>query len=94
MANLKQNRSGLFYYAGALSASYKDNTFKLEGQCNVLKISATGAACQFSLIGGGAGGTDDLDGTVNAGETLEFQGLEMSKLSLRGAGSTVRVWAY
>lgn len=94
MANLKQNRSGLFYYEGALTANYKDNSFNLDGQMTNLKISATGAAAQFSIIGGGAGGASDIDGTVAVGETLDFFGLELGKLALRGAGSTVRAWAY
>lgn len=94
MANLKQNRSGLFYYEGALTADYKDNTFKLEGQTNILKIFVATADCQFSIVGGGAGGVNDIDGTVKVGEEIEFWNLEMSRLALRGAGSVVRVWAY
>lgn len=94
MANLKQNRSGLFYYEGALTANYADNSFKLEGTCNVLKISAATADCEFSLIGGNAGGADDVDGKVKIGEHLEFIGLEFCKLALRGNTSAVRVWAY
>lgn len=84
----------MFYFEGTVTALFKDNSFKLEGTCNVLKISATGAAAQFSINGGQTASADDFDGTVNAGETLEFSGLELSKLALRGAGATVRAWAY
>lgn len=95
MASLKQNRKGFLYFEGALSADYKDNTLSWKGwTSNVVRIHAASADVQFSLIGGGGGGTDDIDGTVKSGEMIEFTGLETSRIALRGNGATARVWAY
>ena len=94
MASLKQNRSGYFYFEGTLTANYKDNTFKLPFVSKTVRIIAATADCQFSLIGGGAQGTDDIDGTVKTGENIEFTNMETSKIALRGNTSVVRVWAY
>lgn len=90
----RQNRSGLFYWEGTLTANYVDNTFKLLFTSRVIRIIAASADMQFSLIGGNAGAPEDLDGVVKSGENIEFTGMETSKIALRGAGSVCRVWAY
>jgi len=79
------------FYSGiiAATANFADNAFKLKlGASRLVKIKVTGATAQISF------NNNDVDADVLVGEELCLEHMQTAKISIRGAGASVRVWAY
>ena len=80
------------FYSGIIAptANYVDNAFKLAlGSTRMVKVTAIGGTAQVSFNGG-----NDTDMDLVAGETIELEHFQTSKIAVKGGATSVRIWAY
>ena len=89
------NRSQFFAKSLAVvTADYKDQTFDLTAMKSHLKVKVAGGDVDINLV---TADNTKVDITVKAGEEMDFDGLQFSKLCLKqgaGAITLLRVWAW
>ena len=86
-------RTHIFYkeYTAAATYTAANTEVKLPTTCHQLKIIVSGADAEFSLSGADQA---KVDGKVKSGEEINWTNLDFGKFAVKGAGATVRVWAW
>jgi len=89
------NRTQYFYSdVLAPTASFKDTTFELRFQPHEVKIIVEGANANVSFKGPDDAADDGLLKPAAGENPHIFTGIKMNRIAVKGAGSTVRIWAY
>lgn len=88
-------KPGYAFKEDVATANYADNRVELRGATTTLKIvNDSAGVLEFAL--NRSEDTDEVDGTVKAGETLNLADIDqgLSSVAVRGAGLAYRFWAY
>lgn len=79
-----------FYEKKTPSNDWADTLLDLGEKKTNLKIITEGATCEFSFDNGAT-----TSGEIKVADgTQVFRGVNIGKIALKGAGATVRVWAW
>ena len=87
---IQTNKTQSAFVTGTPTANFKENVLPLKFASRFIKIAVTGGTIQFSF------NKKDVDGEVQTGETINFDGMQTSELSFKATSGTpvMRVWVY
>jgi len=85
-----------YFYSDVLtpSADYNDNSFEFKFQPHEIKIIVEGANANVSFKGPDNVADDGLLKPAAGENPHIFTGIKANRIAVKGAGSTVRIWAY